>query len=53
MDIEKDAGMRRVIWAQRKVMQIHRMACRRRKRQVNIEKIRKRVKRNVEIGNGT
>ena len=47
MDIEKDSGVRRVIRAQRKVMQIHRMACRRRKRQVDIGKIRKIKERNV------
>jgi len=47
MDIEKDSGIRRVIRTQRKVMQINRMACRRRKRQVDIGKIRKSKERNV------
>ena len=53
MDIEKDSGIRKVIRAQRKVIQIHRMACSRRKRLVDIGKIRKRKERNVDIGNGT
>lgn len=34
-----------------KVMQVHRMTCRRRKRQVDIRKIRKCKERNVAIGN--
>jgi len=53
MDIEKNSGIRRIIRAQRKVMQIHRMNCRCRKRQVYIGKMRKRKERNVDIGNGT
>jgi len=53
LDIEKDSCIRKVIWAQRKVIQIHRMACGRRKRRVAIRKIRKRKERNVDIGNGT
>jgi len=39
--------------AQPKVRQIHRMESRRRKRQVDIGKIRKREEGNVDIGNGT
>ena len=36
-----------------KVMQVYRMACGRRKRQVDTGKIRKRKGRNVDIGKGT
>lgn len=36
-----------------KVMQVHRMACGRRKRQVDTGKIRKPKGRNADIGKGT
>jgi hypothetical protein len=51
VDIYKDADIKRVIRAQRKIMQIHRMAFRRRKMQVDIGIIRKRKESNVDIGN--
>jgi hypothetical protein len=53
MDIEKNSGIRRIIRAKRKVMQIHKMACRSRKMQVDKGKMRKHKERNVDIGNGT
>jgi len=53
MDIEKDAIIRRFVWAKGKAMQIHRMESRRRKRQVDTGKICKRKERNVDIGKGT
>ena len=53
MDIAEDSGIRKVIRPQRKVMQIYRMEIRRRKRQVDVGKVRKHKEGNVDIGNGT